>query len=539
MPVVSCLKFLPCQFFFIFCVVLAFVVPRQVCAFENYEHRHLGDLALRIAVDYAQVRKEKDPIAYWQKSFDERCEALEFAVRQFYRDAQGHTCPSVAPDAPSYGDLVSLVDNFPYPHKLFDAAHETLSDGIPDSFEELNQYMLAEGSDRFTVNLAKASSNNELHFQVAAINAMVTLHREAIALARNDKPFAALASNALADHFLHDFFSPGHITVNRDNSHDAIALGMHDTVNRIGANFLIYSEKWERDLLPIFDFIASHHVVERGAYSFDIKGKGPTVQETLVFLDEFRHDHSAIYLYGDDRLSQNPRQQLFMLLVAVRGLLDLLEPCDGDLCNTNSLNEYLWYEFDDTKREKMPKAGIPYGEYEIDAALLSEASNIFILSLGGEAPLSEFGSSRLFIAAELVPLSIIGASDFLRKHTTNRPTMDCPVFSACNIAPALGVTYLRDEKFNAFGPSLRLIKAFPKVDIQVSGYYQYLTYDLPQDKRKSTYGLRLDTGFSLYTAFIGLGKGYFVQDSGQLKSDLVVTFGMALGLPLSRIGFNH
>jgi hypothetical protein len=539
MPVVASLKFYSSRVLLLVIVSWLVLVPKTGHAFESYEHKHLGDLALRIAVDYAQVRRLPDSQAYWQGSHAQRCAALAADVSQFYRDATGATCPSVDAGAPSYGDLVRLVDHIPYPYKLLDAPRATLSDGIPTSFSQLNQYVLREGTGYMTSNLAKATANNELHFQLAAISAMTTLHRKAIELVRTDKLFAALATNALADHFLHDFFAPGHITVNRDNSHDAIALGMHDTSNRAGASFRIDQGRWDSDLAPLLDFIADNHRMDRGAYSLALNGEGEMSAEQFSGLvAEFKREHQRIHLYGDDLLHKHPRQQLLMLLINVRSLLDVLEPCALAPCRENSLNEFLWQDDDDRDKVNQPMAGIAYGEYELEARQLSQSSNVFILSVGGEAPLSEFGSSRLEITTELVPLKFIGASDFLYKHTINRPTLDCPVFSACNIAPAFGVTYLRDERFNAFGPSLRLIKAFPKIDLQLSGYYQYLTYDLKHDGKKPSYGLRIDTGFSLYTAFIGIGKGYFVHADEQLDADTVISFGMAFGMPLTRLGLD-
>lgn len=539
MPVVGSLKFYSCHALLVAIVCLLGLAPGVGLAFESDEHKYLGDLSLRIAVDFAQVRQLQDPQRYWQGSLQERCKMQAPDVRQFYRDGQGATCPSVEPNSPSYGDLVRLVDYVPYPYKLLEAPRNTLSDGIPNSFSQLNQYVLQEGTGYMTSNLAKASSNNELHFQLAAISAMANLHRKALELSQKNKVFAALATNALSDHFLHDFFAPGHITVNRDNSHDAIALGMHDTSNRTGAMFQIDQKRWNNDLVPILDFIAVNHFPDRGDYAL-ITGRDEAMSadQFIAAVQDLRRDHEQIHLYGDDLLHQYPRQQLLMLLINVRSLLDVLAPCEVKPCRENSLNEYLWQDYDDLDKSKWPRAGITYGEYELEPQQLSQSSNLLILSVGGEAPLSEFGSSRLEITTELVPLKFIGASDFLHKHTINRPTLDCPVFSACNIAPAFGLTYLRDERFNALGPSLRLIKAFPKIDLQLSGYYQYLTYDLNKNRKKPSYGMRIDTGFSLYTAFIGIGKGYFVHENGQLDSDTVVSFGMAFGMPLTRLGLD-
>jgi hypothetical protein len=326
--------------------------------------------------------------------------------------------------------------------------------------------------------------------------------------------------------------------VNRENSHDAIALGMHDTANRLGADFRIDGEHFDADLLPVLRFIMRHHNLAEGNYSFTLDGEGPDDEALDRLLADFERQHASLRLYGDDLLRQHPRQQLLMLLLQVRGLLDVLDRCEG-LCGRNSLNEFIWHEYDERTPELPPRAGIRHGEYVLDASQLSQSSDVFILSVGGEAPLSEFGSSRLVVSTELVPLRFIGASEFLRQHTVNRPISECEVLSLCNIAPVFGATMIEDERFTAWGPNVRIIKAFPRIDLQLSAYWQYLKYELEHDRdaRKGTWGVRLDTGFSLYTAFIGVGKGYFVGEHGQrLDSDYVVSFGMAFGFPLSRLG---
>jgi len=517
-------------------------------AFEGYEHKHVGDLAARIAIDYARVATLEDSSkdSYWTSSFEERCNQLDPAVRSFYRTRppavqsryralSGLACPGVESAAPTYGDLVKLVDYMSYPHQLLESPADRMATGIPKDFNQLNQRMIREGDKEMTLSLARAATNNEYHFQAGLLNLLVKLHGEAVDLARRGEMFAALVANALADHFLHDFFAPGHITTTRENSHDAVALGMHDTVNRLGASFKINPARWEKELAPVLDFIRRNHRADRGDYDLSLGNTSYGEDEIARAMESLETGDKSIKLVGDDRLQANPQQQLFMLLVEVRALLDVLE---GDARKTrrNSLNEYIWTEYDDKKRDEKPKAGISYGQYDIDVKLMSRASSILIVAVGGEAPVSELSSSRLFLNAEIVPLKMIGESEWLREYTINRPTQQCDIFSFCNMGPAIGLTAIRDERFSALGPSLRIIKAFPKVDTQVSVYYQYLKYDFQTSERKSTYGVRLDGGFSLYSVFVAVGKGFFVDGAQQLQSSYVVSFGVAVGVPFSRMG---
>ena len=62
--------------------------------------------------------------------------------------------------------------------------------------------------------------------------------------ARDGHILNALVNSALSDHFLNDFFAPGHITTPRENSHDTVALAMHDWANRAGTCSEIDAEHW-------------------------------------------------------------------------------------------------------------------------------------------------------------------------------------------------------------------------------------------------------------------------------------------------------
>lgn len=517
----------------ILCIVhVLFVFSSKLLAFEGAEHKHVGNLSLKIAVDYIGFLEKGN--VYWTLSRQGKCR-----LYSEYLSLLGE-CGESNKNKATYGDIVKLVDFMDYPREIFESQSYEQRE-VARSFLDLKPELIREKDESFTVNLMRAASNNEYHFQAGLFNSLVNLHYESVNRAQQGHIFAALVTNALSDHFLHDYFAPGHITTTRENSHDAVALGMHDKANQTGAVYKIDSDRWEHHLDPILQFILDNQGKEKGRYKLFL----PTNEQYNIGLPEaarlLSRKEAKIKLVGDNDLNKNQPQQLYMILVSIRSVLDVLnshaERNSGREI-VNNFRSYVWSgTFDDkNKKDVVPEAKLPFGEYEINPELMSEASNILILTVGGDSPIKDILSSRLLLEAEVVPLSFIGASDFLRKHTINRPTTHCRVFSVCNLAPTIGWAYINDDNGTANGPILRVIKAFPKIDTQISLYYKYLNFEHFK-RRKNSYGFRFDTGFSLYSAYIAIGKSHFETRHEELLKDTVITFGISIGVPFSRMGF--
>ena len=507
-------------------------------SFESYEHRRLGNTALGVTLGYFEYTRAN------QSYVDDDGVSISAVVEdKLIIDIQNRL------ETFNCGNIVQLVDYLNYPLKVLESdSHNTVT--YAQDWYALNGDLLKENNEGFTLDLLRSSHNNEYHFQAGLFNFLLEFHRSALDKASKGELFAAATDNAIANHFLQDFFAPGHMIAIRENTHDAVSLGIHDIANRNGAPFIINQERWNQDLVPILEFLKVTLTKNPERYKLFFRDSDNDPETTQEIIAQLMSNHESLYVYGDDQLSYHPDQQLLMTLIEVRGNLDVLQAFEQsqqpgvDLTKfsavpRNSLNSYTWSGVYDreTETERIPEAGIPYGKYDFTPELMSQSSNIVVLSLGGEAPTSVPGTSRLFVNAEVIPLALFDAVDFIRENTSQRRARYCDFVSICNIAPAIGVTYINDQKFSAIGPSFRIIKAIPKISTNLSLYSNYLNYSargLDSDD-KFSYGLRVDIGFSLYAAYIGFGKGYALDSNNSFQQEDVISFGLSFTLPTSRL----
>ena len=400
------------------------------------------------------------------------------------------------------------------------------------------------------------------------------LHRSAMDEARDGRIFHALVYNAMSDHYLNDFFAPGHVTTQRENSHDMVSLAMHDWANRAGACFKI---EWSTELGEVLDFLdhydlellaeiredvelADANLSECGNTSvFSVKGLN---QEELqqATIASLRDSHDTIYLKGDGRLLRNPRQKLFILLVQVRSIVEVIESyleCrEEHACRDPLLavTHYEWSDSFDKDKVLAPTARIRYGEYDINKrdevtvrtlgipvgerpryAYPVIADNGFLLSFGGQV--LEHEPARFETQFELFPMKIGSAWTTLRNVMAPRPSSECDVGGGmfCNVGLAYGLTYFRSADLDGMGGQLRIIKAWPKISGHFSVIMRRSKYDYTIDKSwENSYGLRYDHGFSLHSFYIGVQRDWGLDSNGNFGRENVIMFGWNVTFPSSR-----
>ena len=548
---------------FIFLVIQSPVF--NCIAFEWHEHRNLGNVAIRISFDYFESKNDlrllsKDKLHKWIKAKDELlfCVDKNKQVCQSKRKMFSKNKNTNEHDI-RYGDIVKGVDDMRYPKLIFSRFNkdpEYNVDGYPVSEEQLNKTVLSLFFKEMSQDMLKASSNNFQHFQGELFEAMKSLHLEAIDVADHGNIFSALVMQALSDHFLHDIFAPGHVTTNRENSHDGVALAMHDWANDRGAEFEIDSNEW-----PILQVILEYMISNCNKYRlfYDKKGKaldrycnadnvsnGEAVNQLQV-MKELLENHQSIRMFGDNSLYKKHTQVIFMLLVEVRAILEVMYSYTGFNKNkaeniaSSSHNNYFSYKWSGTydyqKKEPItPSAGLKYGDYKFDEKEVGNAYDIIIYTASGQAPV-DVGSSAGEISIEYVPLSVIGKSQTLKNMIMQQPSEVCHWYKLCNVGVAVGAVLARNDDLRMEGLQLRLINVQPKMSTLFSLYARRLNYsdDVNVDDWKSSYGIRFDTGFSMYSVFVGLENGYgYNERQSSLDRGLVVTFGIGIGIPISR-----
>jgi hypothetical protein len=283
-------------------VIVALLLASSASAFDGDEHRLISRNGLKLAMEYFASRGN------CALSTQQAIQLADFA------DLHSNL---------EYGTLVSSVDYRLNPLQLLQkyGAQTDLASGSDDLDPQLMRLLTSGGSTFF-----RAATANDTHFQGELVTGLRNWHAYAVSVAAGSGSvrageesrdtvrvggnlFAALLINSIGDHFLQDFFAPGHIITPRFGLHDAAALSMHNKYNTLGAWFRIDRKEFQEDLKPLLEFLAlaslSH---ERFAQS----------------ADELRND-DYVPLYGDSQLKESKTQELLMILVEARSVLDILE----------------------------------------------------------------------------------------------------------------------------------------------------------------------------------------------------------------------
>ncbi|MEA2571659.1 MAG: hypothetical protein QOI24_3660 [Acidobacteriota bacterium] len=280
-------------------VMVLLAVPAR--AFDGYEHRSVSNAALLAAVRYAE--KTADP---------------KFLAQARFLAMKEHD---------TFGDLTVAVDWFQDVTKL-----TTIS-----AFDAVGP------RQRFNQALRRAMSvhRNTLHFQRQALCSYRAFHRNAMAYAADPLMWTeALYTEAVALHFLQDFFSAGHFITPRKSSHDAVAGSLHDHFGRVGLKLSVnlahggqLDEPWRS--------LAAAALAE--CPGFPSKG-------LLFFDDDFNslNENREVRIGGDGRLEEVAAQRFLVLLLSAKSIAEVLEASkDGSPTQLNecfSLRGAVWTE---------------------------------------------------------------------------------------------------------------------------------------------------------------------------------------------------
>lgn len=525
-------------------------------AFSGDEHREISNLALTIAIDFRCPDDAQSPIA--------RCDDIRGVAKEL---AGGNE------KLLSYGEITEVVDFLHYPQQVLDA------NLYPLSKKSLNQHAkeVLDKKDDVLFDYLSASSHNERHFQEDLMKSLDILHIAAINEARTRNIFRALVLSALSDHYLNDFFAPGHITTQRENSHDTVAMAMHDWANRAGTCLKINSGTWsELDSYLKFierrkDYVLFDEIDDFELANDNLRMCGNTTNLDLTDLkvSEFQRpiilnltsSHDQIYLKGDGRLHRNPKQKLFMLLVQVQSISEVI----GSYINcpktpacqdpTNSTTKYEWLGTYRGGKVEPPEARIRYGYYDINPdyeeqnfygflkrpkyAYPAVADNAFLLSFGGQALSDE--PARFEAQFEVLPMKIGSAWKKWRDKMIQQPSSECKVRGAkylCNIGLTFGVTHSRSNDVKFTGGQFRIIKVWPKISGYVSLNLRRGKYEIRNSNVESwhsSYGIRYSHGFSLNSFYVGYQRGHGIGRNGNFGREDIANFGWTISFPSSRV----
>ena len=503
------------------CIILLRFCISVAHSFEGYEHRYVGDKAFVIATDMFGIKCSISNNEEWSKS---PC-SLYFD-NGVLRDSNEEN--SKYSGLISYGEIVERIDFMLSPTDMFAQRGDVKN--YPLSTSDLNPNFFGSHAKPIR-NYFRASHNNDAHFQSLLLASQRDWHQRALAVSREcieqGKPkcdkfnlLGALIVNAASDHYLQDYFAPGHIASARYNTPDIIALSIHDVVNFDGAEFKI---KHIDELKKIIDFIKENNYPEKYG-----------INKTQI--DKLETQPNMIYLHGDGYLKKSPLQVAYMIIVEVQSILEIYASSVGknnsavNASDTGKslFNEYRW-QYHNAELKKASEAEIRYGAYDLDAGVNAHNGIMLNLSLGRETlALSDETQHRTSSNIDIYALLVMGSPDYSRdingKSTNTR-----------NIAIRLGLSYLDDENYRAFGPRIMLSYDFPLLESRVGGYLRSLRYQSTGiSEYEMDYGVMYELGFSLFKTNVSFGRGWGVTDLGELEQGNYFAVGFTFSFPLSR-----
>lgn len=561
-------------------VALLVMCSANVLAFESNEHKRIGDLSYHIALKTFCVHQPDRPFC------DARTK-LPLSPGLFMDPLVEAPKPK---DTPSYGDLVMCVDYFLSAEKLI-AGRET---GLVRDFGVKSDSLYPRSADELGLKVrercsssldnwegARAGHVNHNHFQQEMLLAQRNNHGLSLYLAASGQTlFSALAVNAISDHYLHDTFSPGHITTWRNKLSDVVANSYHDYRNRFGlqasvdlkvlhANALLTDATVKTDVLQLaFEILAT----KQAAKLFFCDGEGrearfacpafdsAEVTSRLAALRTKALPNTALStelteFKGDQLLYRATQdfQRFVMLMTAVRSIHDILETDNPHgkvvLKDSFSASSWAWnYEEKDnadratllSSSEIVASMGpvsyhvkrgymVKDGQNEQNRIDNRNVDNIFGVSLGIDN--MTFGStqSRYYVGLEQV-ISGFTLFDGLRGKLSRQNDIG-------NIAWTVGIQPFVNSGPNGVALTTRLLMIHPETETAFS--VQAKALRLAPAGKSSTWrpylGLRMDMGLtSFMTMYLQAGKDAAVQRDGTIRSGPSVGGGVQLGAPTCR-----
>lgn len=491
------------------------VLARCASAFESDEHEKLANVAFLVALEYLAKTSAITAAKY------EEASRLKGTPGK-YRAKGDEKYRGI-----SYGDIVACVDYYLYPETILadswkQGRRPPEAGALPKPTEALVDLKDCHGIGS---SFFQATHNNHSHFQYDLLMSQRVYHALAISLARDEGAlFAALVVSAISDHYLHDFFAPGHIFTGRARLTDLPATALHDVVNARGAEFVPANFA---QLQPIMEFICQG-AVERCVARRDLSlwevirdASDREVADSLGALlagqtMDLKGD-GQLWDEGPDRL----RQRLLMLLIQVRSIADVVS-------GRNSFQDMAW-----EGRAPPTKAKIAFGEYALPKAAASAKrpaqaewmqnpgaflrNPIVAISAQREAMIAGTRAGRTTVTLE-VPLTIFPSERFI-------------------VLPYLGYGTYSEGNTNGQGFTFRAVAAIPQTELAFGPYVRYFSYPTNEgDKLRGSVGLRLDSGFSGYfTTFIAVGRDTSTTADGKLRAGVITFAGIQFGFPMSRL----
>jgi hypothetical protein len=353
--------------------------------------------------------------------------------------------------------------------------------------------------------------------------------------------------NAIATHFLEDFFAPGHVITPRTGLHDYSALAMHDHYNRVGARFAIENgEALARLLDPERDADRLNLTPDRLR---QIRARIAANSELALRGDGFLRG----VLLGErtgakaDTLHPEAQEQaVLMTLVVARSIVDVFQALT---CKeyVNELPEYLWQPMhrfkDDEPRQltadgqrakiRLAAGGLPFGRYVDQNVRRLNYGWIMPLEFSVQsAPWAEQESVRGIASAFLIPTFLCDACSPVPGSFAGgsyHPRLWSPTLG-------VGLLYRLDEELPGWGVFVRGGLLFQRLDLHVAlglGLERY-SWSGAESWRFHP-ELRAGVGRSFINYILAVGYDHGLDAGRRLEGAVVFRAGVTVGIPWGKL----
>lgn len=584
--------------------------PNFVAGFESDEHKQISDLSLSVVSKLVDACQTGIPETDQTNLALNICPVLrDKRMLEVIREFESH--PSHANEL-TYGDIVACVDYFPFPEQMFrfflDTSHDqgrsrstdfdsrrraATHESLP--FSKAQFALTNKDCNGSILRYMQSSHNNQSHFQRDALVFHRFYHTLAITIARDEQNlYSALAMNAISDHYLEDFFAPGHMTTPRDSLVDVAAQAAHDRANREGVVLHLHFNEAAKhsgddpsvlnhrlegisailEYLPVV-FESDRDVLRKlacrdyteGKHFCDSWNSNKYSQEVNSHIRSMlRKEKLDVEAKGDGFLWREGvhglRQRIVMLAVEVRAVLDILEAYSkgSKIRNDdNSFKSLVWANDQDTGTV----AGFQFGHYSfgtnvISSLLPTAVSNVDDQSDENEvngqvnpdasiADEQQSGTSRYIPGTfDKIFAVNIGRENLTAGTRVGRNTLSlewAPVSfrlkllgEDVNLIPYLGYIRYRESELHGSGPALRLSIKFPKVDFAFGPYVRRLTYaGLGVYEHRTSMGVRTDFGYTHLGIYLSLGRDFDRRDDGSIGRGWSFSGGLHIACTLPRL----
>lgn len=543
-------------------------------AFESWEHDLLGQMSLLVSSNYCNGKYRGNET---NRNEMEKMNRILGEFGSGLRNVKGEASKV------TYGKIDMLVDYMKDPEEMYPHDRTTPEDektgspqarSWPTDGASCNLPYLETLADD-DLSMYNATHEDQNHFQWWALFSYRLWHLQAVETARAGNLWGALLASAYADHFLQDFFAPGHLLSPRDNrASDIYSLMLHDEYNSSGMWYIVGSGG---DLLELVSSELS--MVEGNKLTVtvrDAEGKHPYSADLdagslLELLSHAKNESQPeeVLCYGDGELKKNPQQVPLMVTYCARSIADVLE----SYLLRRQINHFPTFHWEQgffkgafglLDMTEALDVGLPYGDlkcrreprnFEVRklkksryATIQNDITNESKLHYDVTAGFDGAAARNPPVA---VSLGMQTFSDSSESHVRGLFDVDMMVlgfrrdymrsaYSSAGIVPnqfalTLGYSGVADRNEQAHGMQGRFIVPLPQVNLDLSlGIGARYFFGDNSGGWGDFQTLRLAWGMQVAELFFAVGHDQYAEPNHGLKDGLSFEAGVSIAFPVSR-----